>query len=351
MPPKSQLQTKTGILLINLGTPDAPETRPVRKYLRQFLSDPRVIDINPFGRFLLLNLIILPFRAAHSAAAYRSIWTKEGSPILNYGKGLEKNVQKFLDQRHPGKYAVKLGMRYGQPSIESVIDQFIIEDVMTIRVLPLFPQYASATFASALEEVYRVVNKKWNMPSIQALKPFYDNDQFLESFAHVAMETIGGEHFDHFLFSFHGLPERHIRKSEPPGQPRCLVDKNCCSQIEPRNRYCYRIHCFTTARGIARKMGLTEAQWSVSFQSRLGRDPWIRPYTDQVIRQLPKDGITSLAVLSPAFVADCLETLEELGIRGKEDFLAAGGENYRLIPSLNVHPKWVTTVADLVTTS
>lgn len=344
-----QPKEKQGVLLVNLGTPDAPETGPVRRYLRQFLSDPRVLDISPLGRFLLLNLIILPRRPKESAEAYRSIWTKEGSPILIHGRELTRLTQEELDRESPGRFLVKLGMRYGEPSIERVLAEFAAEGVDRIRVLPLFPQYASATVGSAMEEVYRVANKYWNMPTIEALPPFYDHPGYLESFAVVTRESVKLADYQYYLFSFHGLPERQIKKGESPGENRCLTEANCCSSISARNRNCYRAQCFATARGIAQRLNLEPEQWSVSFQSRLGREPWIQPYTDEVMKELPKKGIKSLVALSPAFVADCLETLEELGIRGEEDFFGAGGEKYKMIPSLNTHPDWVDTVVSLVT--
>ncbi len=352
-PGNTQTTATTGVLLLNLGTPDAPETGAVRRYLRQFLSDPRVMDINVFGRFLLLNLIILPFRSSNSAEAYRLVWTNEGSPILAHGAKLTQLVQQKLDNRFPEKYNVKLAMRYGEPSIDRVMGKFHAEGIDTIKVITLFPQYASATIGSAMEEVYRVANQQWNMPTIHATPAYYDHPGYVSAFAEVTKDAIGADSYDYYLFSFHGLPERHIRKADAednPGQAQyCLVDDSCCACITSRNRNCYRAQCFASARAIANKLGLEDGTWSVSFQSRLGKEPWIPPYTDVTIEELAKGGVTSLAVVSPAFVADCLETLEELGIRGKEAFMKAGGERFIMIPSLNTHPRWVETVAELAT--
>jgi ferrochelatase len=261
---------------------------------------------------------------------------------------LTRLTQEELNKQFPGRYVVKLGMRYGEPSIERVMAEFAAEGVDRIRVLPLFPQYASATVGSAIEEVYRVANANWNMPTIEALPPFYDHSGYLDAFASVTREAVKLADYEYYLFSFHGLPERQIKKGESPGEDRCLTDSNCCATICMANRNCYRAQCYATARGIAERLNLPPEQWSVSFQSRLGNEPWIRPYTDEVMKELPGKGIKSLAVLSPAFVADCLETLEELGIRGEEDFTGAGGERFKMIPSLNLHTEWVDTVVSLV---
>ncbi len=352
--PRSTVTTQ-GIMLLNLGTPSAPETGAVRRYLRQFLSDPRVMDISPIGRFFLLNLIILPFRSSKSAEAYRLVWTDQGSPIICHGEKLTELVQQRLNSKQPGAYKVKLAMRYGEPSIQRVMREFRDEGIDAIKVVTLFPQYASATVGSAMEEVYRVANLEWNMPVITATPAYYDHPGYIGAFADVTKTAVDSDNYDYYLFSFHGLPERHIRKADAednPGQPEhCLADGSCCECITSRNRNCYRAQCYATARGIARKLKLEDGTWSVSFQSRLGREAWIPPYTDKKIEELAQNGIKSLAILSPAFVADCLETLEELGIRGKESFLEAGGEKFKMIPSLNTNPKWVETVIELATTN
>lgn len=349
MDPDRQAQiSRTGVLLLNLGTPEGPHTGPVRRYLRQFLSDPRVIDINPVGRYFLVNLIIVPFRAPKSAESYRKIWTEAGSPLLVHGRRLAELVQAELDTHSAGNYVVKLGMRYGEPSTESVLREFAAEGIGRIRALPLYPQYASASVGSSIEEVYRCASRVWNVPAIDMLPVFYNNPCFINSAVSVAQEALCAKKYDHYLFSFHGLPERQIIKSKDSPDSPCLKNEDCCRSISAVNRSCYRAQCFATARSIADKLELEKDKWSVSFQSRLGRDPWIQPFTDVVLTDLPQKGIKSLAIFSPAFVADCLETLEELNIRGRADYLGAGGEEYLFVPSLNTHPEWVKCVARMV---
>ncbi len=343
--------SRCGVLLVNIGTPDAPRTREVRKYLRQFLSDPRVLDISPIVRAFVLNLMILPFRPAKSASAYRIIWTDKGSPILVCGKEFARTIQRRLDEKFPDRFVVKLAMRYGSHSIEQAMDEFQSAGIGTIRVFPLYPQYASATVGSTMEEVFRVASKFWNVPNITTLPLFYDHPKFIKSFADVARENIDVEGFDHFLFSFHGLPERHIIKSDLSHGKYCLAEKDCCTRISATNSFCYRAHCFATAKLISQELGLSNTRYTVSFQSRLGRDPWLKPYTDVLLKTLPKKGIKRLAIFSPAFVADCLETIEELGIRGAKDFSAAGGEKCVLVPSLNLHPTWIETAVELIIAS
>jgi len=343
--------SQCGVLLVNIGTPEAPRTREVRKYLRQFLSDPRVLDISPIVRAFVLNLMILPFRSAKSASAYRSIWTDKGSPIIVCGEEFTRTLQKRLDEKFPDRFVVKLAMRYGSHSIEQAMNEFQSAGIGNIRVFPLYPQYASATVGSTMEEVFRVASKFWNVPNITTLPLFYDHPRFIKSFADVARENIDVEEFDHFLFSFHGLPERHIIKSDLSHGKYCLVEKDCCTRIRATNSFCYRAHCYTTAKLISQELGLSNTRYTVSFQSRLGRDPWLNPYTDVLLKTLPKRGIKRLAIFSPAFVADCLETIEELGIRGAKDFSAAGGEKCVLVPSLNLHPTWIETAVELIVAS
>ena len=334
----------TGLLLINLGTPDLPTTRSVRRYLRQFLSDPRVIDINPIGRFLLLNLFILPFRPAKSASAYRQIWTERGSPLLFHSQDLVEKVQKQLGSA----WTVELGMRYGAPSISDALDRLMQANVDRIVVLPLFPHYASSSGGSALEATFAYAQKQWNVPVLDTVAPFYIDPSFIEAFVSVGKPVLEQSGAQHILFSFHGLPERHIRKSDPTHN-HCLQQDSCCEQITSKNRNCYRAQCFATARALAEQLELPASSWTVCFQSRLGRTPWIRPYTDQVICQLAEKGIQSVAVFCPAFVADCLETIEEIGIRAKQQFISCGGKSLTLVPSLNSSPRWVEAVCALAT--
>jgi protoporphyrin/coproporphyrin ferrochelatase len=332
-----------GLLLVNLGTPDAPEPGPVRRYLREFLSDPRVVDLNPVGRWLLLNLIILPFRPRQSAHAYRSIWRPEGSPLLVYSKALTAGVA----ERLAGQYEVELAMRYGNPSLPDAVARLRARGVRDFTVLPLYPQEAPSSSGSTLARTYEVLAEPWDVPNVRAVPAFHSHPAFLEAFAQVARPVIAEARADHVLFSFHGVPERHVRKSDATGR-HCLTSAGCCDALTETNRHCYRAQCFATARGLAGRLGLAREGWSVSFQSRLGRTPWVGPYTDGVLPELAARGVKRLAVMCPAFVADCLETLEEVAMRGREQFLASGGEALTLVPSLNAHPAWVEAVVRLV---
>ena len=332
-----------GVLLVNLGTPESPDTGDVRRYLREFLSDPRVIDINPLARWLLLNLIILPFRPRQSAEAYRTIWTDRGSPLLFHGEDLTRMVTERLGAGHQ----VALAMRYGNPSIPDVIDRMLVNGVERIVVIPLFPQYSSAATGSALDRVYQVAGEAWNVPSIDAVPAFYDHEAFIDAFASVARPHLTEFKPDFVLFSYHGVPERHVQKSDRTGQ-HCLGKPDCCATIGPVNRYCYRAQCFATTRALVRALDLSDGGYDTSFQSRLGNTPWIKPYTDERLPELVAQGVKRLAVMCPAFVADCLETIEEIGMRAKEDWVAAGGEDLLLVPSLNSEPVWADAVVQIV---
>lgn len=333
-----------GLLLINLGTPDSTRIPDVRRYLREFLSDERVLDISPAKRAFVLNAFILPFRPKQAAEAYEQVWTERGSPLLFHGHDLVEKVQKRVGADVP----VKLAMRYQNPPIASVLEQFRKNAIDRIVVVPLFPQYSSAAWGSAVEKVVVEAAKAWDVPSLQIVPPFYDHPAFLDAFAAVAQPVLDDFRPDHTLLSFHGLPERHCQKSDASGGEHCLRSEDCCDQIVPANRNCYRAQCFATARGIATRLGLEEEAWTITFQSRLGRDPWIRPYTDEVVVERAKSGVKRLAILSPAFVADCLETLEELAIRAREDFQEHGGEELRLIPSLNSTDVWADALVQIV---
>jgi ferrochelatase len=332
-----------GILLINLGTPDAPTAKAVRRYLREFLTDPRVIDIPALPRSLLVHLVIAPFRSPRSAKQYRKIWTDSGSPLLVHSAELARQVSERLSSR----YVVELGMRYGQPSIAAAMEALIRRGAKTIRVLPLYPQYSASATGSAAAEVFRVARELWDPPPVHILQPFYNHLGFVNSYAEVARPILAKNQFDFVLFSFHGLPERQIRKSDRSGK-HCLVTADCCEQTTAANEFCYRHQCLITASAIAKALAIREDGYTVCFQSRLGRTPWIRPYTDQVLTRLPAQGIRRVAVFCPSFVSDCLETLEEIAIRGRESFLQAGGEQLQLIPCPNAHPSWVETVCEMV---
>jgi ferrochelatase len=333
---------KIAVLLLNLGTPDSPAVSDVRRYLREFLSDPRVLDLPPLGRWMLLNLIILPFRPAKSARAYQSIWGEgeNGSPLLFHSRRLTEGVRAALG---PG-YVVELGMRYGAPSIPSALTKLVAANPSKIVVAPLFPQYSSAATGSALDRVYQILGKAWNVPAIETVPAFYDDPGFIGAVTQVARPHLDAFHPDFVLFSYHGLPERHVRKSDPT-QSHCLASAGCCDAIGPANQYCYRAHCFATTRALAVSLSLPAEQHSVAFQSRLGRAKWLEPATENTLKELGAKGVKKLLVLCPAFVTDCLETLEEIEIQGTTTFKAAGGESLTLVPCLNAHPQWVETLA------
>jgi ferrochelatase len=332
---------KIGVLLINLGTPDSPATKDVRKYLRQFLMDGRVIDIPAIPRYILVNGIIAPFRAPKSAREYRKLWVERGSPLKFYGHDVCDALQKSLGD----EYKVVLGMRYQNPSIESALNELKEANVSRMIVISLFPQYASASTGSAVQEVNDVVNKWQIVPSINYINQFMDHPKFIEAFAANGLKLMAKTEYDHVVFSYHGLPERHIRKGSVGNQ--CQLG-SCCDHFHEKNRYCYRAQCFYTSRLLAEKLGLSKEQYTVSFQSRLGKDPWVKPYTDEILAELPNQGKKKVLAYSPAFVADCLETTVEVGGQFKEEFEEAGGEVWDLVPSLNDSEIWIECLKDLV---
>jgi ferrochelatase len=328
-----------GLLLINLGTPRSPEPRDVRRYLREFLSDPRVLDIAAWKRWFVLNLIILPLRPRRSGEAYAKIWTERGSPLLVHLRDLAAKVQERL-----GSAArVEIGMRYGEPSIAEALARLREAGADRVVVFPLYPQYSSAATGSSLERVFREAAGLWNAPALHVVPPFHDHPRFLDCCAEAARPHLREVDPEIVFFSFHGLPVRQIRKSDPTGR-HCLGTPDCCARIAAANRNCYRAQCFATARLLAERLGVPRDQWEVCFQSRLGRDPWIRPYTDERLAEHARRGVKRAVILSPAFVADCLETLEELGIRASESWGAHGGEVLRLVPSLNATDVWADAV-------
>jgi len=332
---------KKGILLVNLGTPDSTQVSDVRKYLREFLMDKRVIDIPAFPRWLLVNGIIAPFRAPKSAAEYRKLFDDRGSPLKYYTEDITQLLQEKLGE----EYSVKYAMRYQNPSLPSVLDQFKKEAVRSIHVIPLFPQYASATTGSVIDRVMEIV-KTWQViPEMRFTSQFFEEALFLETIVDQGKILMQQEAYDHFVFSYHGLPERQIRKASHEGY--CVLGQ-CCATLNAQNRYCYRAQCFETTRLIASRLGIGEDNYTVCFQSRLGKDPWVKPYTEDVLKELASKGIKKVLAFSPAFVSDCLETTIEVGETYKEDFIHAGGEKWDLVPSLNAENKWVECLKQLV---
>jgi ferrochelatase len=326
---------QTGLLLINLGTPDSPHPRDVRPYLDEFLNDRRVIDIAPWKRWLLLNLIILRFRPKASGEAYAKIWTDRGSPLMYHTEDLTKKVQ----ERAGDGVRVEFAMRYGQPSIASVLDRFRRAGIDQITVFPLYPQYSSAATGSSVEKVYEEAGKLWNTPSLSIVPAFYDHPLFIECCAEVSRPYLEQADPELVFFSYHGLPERHVTKSDDTGS-HCLKSGDCCGSIVEANRNCYRAQCFATTRALGDRLGIPEDRRVICFQSRLGRDPWIKPYTDELFEEHAKKGVKRIAVLTPAFVADCLETLEEIGMRGAEQWQEEGGESLVAIPCINAVDSW-----------
>lgn len=334
---------RTGILLINLGTPSEPTVPAVRRYLREFLQDPRVIDIPWLSRWILVNLVVAPFRAPKSCAAYQKVWLKDGSPLAVYGEQLRAAIQEKLPDM-----PVELGMRYGQPSIRSAMDKLTQRGCSHIIAVPLYPQYASSSTGTALEQLYAECGRSFATPYLTVVPPFYAEPGYIDAFAAIGRPRLAAFAPDHVLFSFHGLPERQIRKADATGT-HCLASADCCERADvQRGANCYRAQCHRTATLLAQALDLPKDKWTMTFQSRLGRTKWIEPYTDKVMPELLAKGVRRLAVYSPAFVADCLETLEELGIRAREEFIAAGGEDLLLIPSLNAEPVWVDALTQLI---
>ena len=333
----------TGVLLLQLGTPDSTSVSDVRKYLREFLSDPRVLDIPAPARALLLYTVILPFRPRRSAEAYRKIWTDEGSPLTVHTSALAELLQKRLGDG----YRVAFGMRYQSPPIADAVADLAEAGCERVIVLPLFPQYASAAGGSASEAALRALAGSWNVPVVQNLGAFYDDPGFLRAVAEVARPALDEFGADHVLFSYHGLPEKQVRKSDTTGE-WCLAGDSCCDRITIANRFCYRAQCFATTRGLVAELDLPEGTYSTTFQSRLAGQKWIQPYTDEEMPRLYARGVRRLAVLTPSFTADCLETIEEIGIRGREQWEGLGGDDLLVVPCVNSSPSWVNAVADLV---
>jgi protoporphyrin/coproporphyrin ferrochelatase len=331
---------KTGVLLLNLGTPRSPRPGDVRAYLTEFLSDPRVLDMPALLRWPLVHLVIAPFRAPRSAELYRKIWGPEGSPQLVHGEALAAALEAELGASH----SVRLGMRYGQPSLESALGSLIAAGAERIVAVPLFPQYASSSLGSGLEKLFALAGGLNNVPPIAALGEFYDAPGFIAALAEVARPRLAAFRPDHVLFSYHGLPERHVRASDRSGS-HCLRSPDCCNAIGFANARCYRAQCLATTRALVAALGLAPGSHSFAFQSRLGRDRWIQPYTDARLPELARSGVKRLAVLCPSFAADCLETLEEIGVRGRAQWEAAGGEALELVPCANAHPAFVRFLA------
>lgn len=335
---------KTGILLLNLGTPQSPETADVRKYLHEFLCDARVIDIPWLQRQLLVKFIIAPFRAPKSAKQYKEIWTKEGSPLLIHSQNLKTKLQKKMGDG----FVVELGMRYQQPSISEALNKLLKTGGLgKIIIVPLYPQYSASATSSSVDKVLELLRKQDVIPPFVFTGPFYDDPLFIEAFAKVWKKKYNFEEYDYFLFSYHGLPERHIMTASKERNMKCNLN-GCCDNLSSQNYFCYRGACFHTTRLLADALQLMQGTYGTSFQSRLGKDPWIKPYTDITIIEKAKSGIKKMLVFSPAFVADCLETVYEVKVEYARLFKENGGETLHLAESLNDNDEWVEALGKII---
>lgn len=329
---------KTGILLVNLGTPNSTSVKDVRLFLREFLMDPLVVDLPLLVRWVLVNLIIVPFRGPKSAIEYRKLWTEDGMPLKVHSEALTRKIK----EKFQGEFEVELGMRYQNPDIRSALEKLREKGCEQLLLLPLFPQYAEATTLSVLNKIKEDLEKmNWQVKT-KAIQTFATNEGFINALVDRA-NSINVDSIEHRVFSYHGLPERQLEKINSG----CLKD-NCCAEITELNNNCYRAQCFATSRVLAEKLQLTEQQYSVCFQSRLGKTPWIRPYVDDVISNLAKNGVQKIMVFSPAFVADCLETTIEIGHTYRDLFKSLGGEELYLVPGLNSSSIWVEALAKMI---
>lgn len=328
---------KKGILLVNLGSPKSTSVEDVKEYLDEFLMDEKVIDYRWFFRALLVRGIILKTRPQKSAEAYKTVWTDEGSPLIVITKKIQKKLQKLVS------VPVEIGMRYAEPSIQSGIQKLIDQGVTDIVLFPLYPQYAMSTTETVVDKAEEVRKRFFPEVNIKYVPPFYNKDLYIDCLAESIREKLP-EQFDALQFSYHGVPERHIYKTDK--SKTCRLDNETCnhSTNELHNQLCYRHQCYKTTELVAEKLGLPKEKVLVTFQSRLGKDKWIEPYTDETLEQLPQRGVKNLAIVCPAFVSDCLETLEEIAEEGKEEFLHAGGEQFHYLPCLNDEDRWIQVV-------
>jgi protoporphyrin/coproporphyrin ferrochelatase len=327
--------SKKGVLLINLGSPDSTSVSDVRKYLREFLMDGRVLDTPWPIRWCVVNVAILPSRPKESAEAYSKIWTNEGSPLVVSSLRIQRELQRRLGN----EAVVELAMRYQNPSIKSAITKLKEQGITELLVFPLFPHYAMSSYETAVVRAQELAARIAPAMRLQIADPYYNDPDYIAALVASARPYLQQE-YDHLLFSFHGLPERHLRKADPTGS-HCLSTPNCCEIPCATHETCYRAQCFATMRAFVEAAGIPPEKYSLAFQSRLGRDPWLKPYTDFELTRLAEEGVKKMLVICPAFISDCLETLEEIAMRGKETFLEAGGADLKLIPCMNEHPRWL----------
>jgi len=326
------------VLLVNLGSPDSPKVGDVRRYLNEFLMDGRVIDVAWPLRRLLVGFILIN-RPKESAHAYSTVWTKEGSPLVVTSQHVQKLLQAKLS------VPVELAMRYQNPSIPAAVKRLAEQGITEVLLIPLFPHFAMSSFETAVVRVQEVAAQLAPNLKVTVQPPYYAHPDYLAALVASAEPQLR-DGYDHLLFSFHGIPERHLYKSDPTGC-NCLRVSSCCDMASPAHATCYRAQCFKTVAGFVQRAGIPPEKYSVSFQSRLGNDPWLKPYTDFELQILPKRGVKKLLVICPAFVSDCLETIEEIGLRGRDTFLQAGGKEFALIPCMNEHPQWIETLKNM----
>lgn len=342
------MQRKTGILLVNLGTPDNPYKPAVRTYLNEFLTDGRVIDYPWLSRQLLVRGIIIPFRVANSSKTYQEIWDKEkGSPLLMHTTQLAEAVRTLLDKEETPaqKYILEMAMRYQHPSIEKALENLKQQHLHEIIVFPLFQQYASASTGSVQEKVMSIVSKWLYIPDMRFISSYHNRPEMIKVFADHA-RRYDMNSYDHFIFSFHGLPQRQLRNSGHAGY--CLSKPGCCEVYTQANHSCYSAQCYNTARLIAEELHLARDKYTITFQSRLGKEPWAEPYTSETLKSYAQKGMKRILVFCPAFTADCLETIYEMVIENNEIFKEAGGEHLDLVESLNSDPAWAACVKQMI---
>ena len=327
-----------GVLLVNLGSPDSPEKKDVKKYLRQFLMDERVIDEPLWLRTLLVKGIILNTRPKKSAKAYKKIWWDEGSPLIVLSERLLKKVDTMTS------VPISLAMRYGNPSIYKGIKELSDKGVTDILLIPLYPQHAMASTETILVLAEKIRKESFPQMKFTNLPAFYNHPDYIRVLSNSIQDYLKGKDWDHLLFSYHGIPERHIRKTDVTGS-HCKIDGKCCNISSPAHEFCYRHHCYETTKKVVEYLEIKEGAYSSSLQSRLAGQPWLKPYTDKVVENLAKNGTKKMAIVTPAFVSDCLETLEEIGMEAKEDFIEKGGEEFHVIPCLNDDNNWVKVLS------
>lgn len=337
------MKKKVGVLLIQLGTPDSPKVGDVKRYLTEFLNDPRVIDLTWLGRKLLVNGIIVPFRAPKSAKIYKELWDISNgvSPLITHTENLTTKLRKRFESFENVHFHI--AMRYQNPSMEKALDEMRLANYDQIILLPLFPHYASATNGSAIEKAMRIIRKWWVIPEISTVGQFFDHPGYIDSIVERAKE-FDIKSYDRIMFSYHGLPDRHVDKVYDNG---LCEDQPCETELNNENKFCYKATCYATTRLIAEKLELKESEYTVSFQSRLNKK-WLTPFSDEVIENWAHEGVKRILAFSPAFVADCLETLIEIGVEYQEDFEKMGGEKVQLVPSSNDHDRFVDCIEDLV---